>query len=61
LKRLGYDLNSIAARVAEIYGMEPGDTLSKGQAAVKGADKKPFLLLGRQGVGNEKGSLDFGH
>ena len=31
LKRLGYDLNSIAERVGEIYGMEPSEILSKGK------------------------------
>ena len=31
LKRRGYDLDSIAERVAEIYGMKPGEVLSKGK------------------------------
>jgi len=31
LKRLGYDLNSLAERVAEIYGMDPSEILSKGK------------------------------
>ena len=31
LKRLGYDLNNIAERVAEIYGMDPSEILSKGK------------------------------
>jgi len=31
LKSLGYDLNSIAERVAEIYGMDPSEILSKGK------------------------------
>ncbi len=30
LRRRGYDLNRIAGRIAEIYGMEPGEMLSKG-------------------------------
>ena len=31
MKRRGYDLDSIAERVAEIYGMKPGEVLSKGK------------------------------
>ncbi len=31
LRRRGYDLNRIAERAAEIYGMEPGEILSKGK------------------------------
>jgi REP element-mobilizing transposase RayT len=31
LKRRGYDLNRIAEKVAEIYGMEPSEILSKGK------------------------------
>lgn len=31
LKRRGYDLNRIARRVAEIYGMEPNEIFSKGR------------------------------
>ncbi len=31
LKRLGYDLNSITKRVAEIYQMEPSEILFKGK------------------------------
>ena len=35
LKRLGYDLNSIAERVGEIYGMDPREILSKGKQQEK--------------------------
>ena len=35
LKRLGYDAEGIAKRVAEIYHMEPAEFLSKGKQQVK--------------------------
>jgi len=35
LKRLGYDADRIAERVAEIYDMEPGEFLSKGRQRLK--------------------------
>lgn len=35
LKRLGYGLDSLAERVGEIYGMEPGEVLSGGRQARK--------------------------
>jgi hypothetical protein len=35
LKRLGFDLNRIVKRVAEIYGLKEGDILSKGKQQSK--------------------------
>jgi hypothetical protein len=35
LKRRGYDLDRIAERVAEIYGMEPREVFAKGKKQQK--------------------------
>jgi len=44
LKRQGYDLDRIAERVAEIYGMETREIMSR--------RKQPILFLGGQRVGH---------
>ncbi len=44
LKRLGYDLNRIAERVAEIYGMKPSEVLSKGKQQQKVQAKSLFCF-----------------
>ena len=44
LKRLGYDLNSIAERVAKIYGMEPSEILSTGKQQRKVQTRSLFCF-----------------
>ncbi len=47
-----YDLNSIAERVAEIYGMEPSEILSKGkqQRGVQARSLFCFWAVGELGI-----------
>jgi chromosomal replication initiation ATPase DnaA len=52
LKRLGYDLDRIAARVAEIYELKEGDILSKGkqQRKVKARSLLCFWTVRELGI-----------
>jgi hypothetical protein len=42
LKRLGYDVDQIAKRVAEIYDMDPAEVLSKREAIAR---ENGYLLI----------------
>ena len=48
LKRQGYDLDRIAKRVAEIYGMEEGEVFFKGTVTPGSEGKESSLLLGHE-------------
>ena len=52
LKRKGYDLDRIAERVAEIYGMETREIMSRGKQPRKVKARSLFWFLGCQQVGH---------
>ncbi len=57
MKRRGYDLNRIAERAAEIYGMEPGEILSKGKQQRKVQARSLFCFWTVRELGMYLGGL----
>jgi putative transposase len=57
LKRRGYDLEKIAERVAEIYGIEVGEVLARGRQPQRVSARSLFCFWAVRELGNSLASL----